>query len=258
MISDAHLDYNSLINDSLLCTDSVHSNSFGVSGEPIADLLSTDSTMNLMMLACLVCFIAVLARSYKVLSRQMTVFFFKPNADITYTKETFNTQENLLQLSVIILGGLLLSVSTFVIATQTILPTHHIANKAVVILGIALFFLCALAVKVGIHFIVNVVFFGNRSSSYFFGIQVFIISCTAIALLPLTYLQVYSDINVETTVVYLAFVLISNKLLVFYKTWNIFFRQNGLFLQIFLYFCTLEIAPLAAVGGIWLSIIKGL
>ena len=255
MISDTHLDYKSLINDSLLCTDSVHSNSFGVSGEPIADLLSTDSTINLMMLGCLIFFIVALAHSHNVLFHQMSAFFFKPNTD---EKRSYPTVEHLLLLSIIALGSLLLSVSTFIIATQSILPHYHIPNRTAVILGIALLIFCFFAVKVAIQFVANAVFFGKRRAIYFFGTQVFITTCTAITLLPITFLQVYSDISVETSLIYLAFVLILNKLVTFYKTWDIFFNQNGLFLQIILYFCTLEIAPLAAAGGIWLSIIKGL
>ena len=36
----------------------------------------------------------------------------------------------------------------------------------------------------------------------------------------------------------------------FYKTYIIFFRRFGAVLQIILYFCALEMIPLAALGGI--------
>ena len=68
-------------------------------------------------------------------------------------------------------------------------------------------------------------------------------------------LQIYFDFSTENALIYIGFVLFLNKILTFYKAYQIFFRGNGLYLQTFLYFCTLEIAPMLALGGAGLAII---
>ena len=257
MISDAHLDYKSLslFNDSLLCTDSVHSNSFGVAGEPISDLLRLDSTVNLMMLGCMVVFLVLLARFREFFVRQLSAILYETHADEI---KIYTTQEHVMQIVIIFVGSLLLSFTVFFLATQTHVPLESFPNKLTIIAITQLFIVGYLVVKGGIQYVANVVFFGRRRANYFYCIQVFLSACTSILLFPITLLLVYSVMSVKILAFSLAFVLVLNKLLTFYKTWAIFFRQNGLFLQIFLYFCTLEIAPLAAAGGIWFSIFNGL
>jgi hypothetical protein len=46
------------------------------------------------------------------------------------------------------------------------------------------------------------------------------------------------------------------KILSFYKVYRIFFQRKTYFLQFFLYFCTLEIVPLAILGGVLMLIGK--
>lgn len=53
----------------------------------------------------------------------------------------------------------------------------------------------------------------------------------------------------KTIIYYVLAVVFLVKLLSFYKCYVIFFRQNGIFLQIILYFCALEIVPLATLWG---------
>ncbi|MDE5987693.1 MAG: DUF4271 domain-containing protein, partial [Prevotella sp.] len=49
-------------------------------------------------------------------------------------------------------------------------------------------------------------------------------------------------------------IIIFVKLLLFYKCFLIFFKKKGAFLQIFLYFCTLEIVPPLILWGILITI----
>ena len=249
------MDYKILVNDSLLCADSVHSSSFGVVGEPVPELLSLDSTMNLILMGCLVFFIVALAHSYQFFIRQTSSFFYESHDDEI---ENYTMQEHLLQVAIIVMGCLLLAISTFIPAVQLLAPHQTFPNQVETILLFSLYILGYLFVKLFVQYVANVVFFGRRRSKHFLGIQVFITACTSILFLPIAFLLIYSEVDARFLLVCLVFVLIMNKILSFYKVWNTFSRQNGLFLQIILYFCTLEIAPLAAAGGIWLSIFNGL
>ena len=51
-------------------------------------------------------------------------------------------------------------------------------------------------------------------------------------------------------------IIVFIKLLSFYKVYRIFFQRKAYFLQFFLYFCTLEIVPLATLGGVLMLIDK--
>ena len=62
-------------------------------------------------------------------------------------------------------------------------------------------------------------------------------------------LLTFFDISAISVVYYTIFVLVLVKILTFYRCSIIFFRQNVLYLQIILYFCTLEIVPLIALWG---------
>ena len=69
-------------------------------------------------------------------------------------------------------------------------------------------------------------------------------------------LQVYFGLSVEKALVIIVFTLLLGKIMSFYKSWVIFFRQNDFVLQIFLYFCALEIMPLLALWGVLMQIVK--
>ena len=69
-------------------------------------------------------------------------------------------------------------------------------------------------------------------------------------LYPAILFQSYFEAPAQNIVIYTVFVLVLVKILTFYKCFVIFFRKNGLFLQIILYFCTLEIIPLLALWGV--------
>ena len=64
-------------------------------------------------------------------------------------------------------------------------------------------------------------------------------------LFPLVLLLIYFQISVQNAAFYFIFVLSFVKILTFYKSYIIFFKQKDYFLQIILYFCTLEMIPLS-------------
>ena len=68
-------------------------------------------------------------------------------------------------------------------------------------------------------------------------------------LFPAILFQSYFEAPPQNIIIYAILVLVLVKIFTFYKCFVIFFRKNGLFLQIILYFCTLEIIPLLALWG---------
>ena len=75
------------------------------------------------------------------------------------------------------------------------------------------------------------------------------ISCQGVALFPMVMLLSYFDFPLQIAVIYTLTILGLVKLLAFLKAYIIFFRRNVVFLQIFLYFCALEVILLFALWG---------
>ena len=78
----------------------------------------------------------------------------------------------------------------------------------------------------------------------------YLISMEGVLLFPVVMLLAYFNLPMENAIVYVGIVVILGKILSFYKTYVIFFRGNGIFLQNFLYFCALEMTPLASLWGV--------
>ena len=92
-------------------------------------------------------------------------------------------------------------------------------------------------------------FFDKRSNTRWLHALLFIISVQGMLLFPIVMLQVYFNLSIRAVGICTLAVITLFKLLSFYKTHIIFFRQKGTFLQNILYFCALEMVPLFALYG---------
>jgi len=152
------------------------------------------------------------------------------------------------QLFLVVLASLLLSINVFIYASDHQADAFLIADYHLV----ALLFGCFLSyffLKFALYQTVNSVFFTYRQVKEWQHTILFLFALEGILLFPITLVQVYFDFSFEKAVYAYIFILFFCKILTFYKGWNIFFRQFGAILQIFLYFCTLEIVPLLALAG---------
>ena len=92
-------------------------------------------------------------------------------------------------------------------------------------------------------------FFGKNNGQWLYALL--LISAIEGALLfPAVLFQSYFEAAPKNVIIYALLVVAFVKIITFYKCYVIFFRKNGLFLQIILYFCTLEIIPLLALWGV--------
>ena len=253
--------------DSLLCTTEVHGSSYGVAGDPMPYTLRGDNIVTIMLLGCFILGFISIARSLPFIRRQLKNFFYITHNEDDMFNETSN--EMRFQLLLVFIDCLLLGIASFQLATEadsslfTLHPSAAVANSslftlhssldAVVLLPpLSALFLAYILCKWTIQSMVNTVFFGSKKNIQWMKVQIFITACFTIFIYPIVLLQVYFDLSLEKTIYLFGFMLFLNKILTFYKCWLIFFRQNGSFFQIILYFCALEITPLLALGGIWL------
>lgn len=255
MISSTHLGFEPLINDSLLCATQAHSSSYGVAGNPVPTQFGNDNPTTITLLLCFVFIVSTLAYSRTFIGRQFSNFFYDTHSD---KLNNVTSNELRTQLLLVFIGSLLLGICSYLVAAEGFPGIFIINTQILVVLMFAALFASYFAMKWLIHYIVDIVFFGGKKSLQYFKVQLFITACSVTLILPLVMLQVFFDLSIEKVLFYSGFVLILNKILTFYKCWFIFFRQNGFFLQTFLYFCTLEITPLFAFSGIWLTMVNNL
>ena len=145
---------------------------------------------------------------------------------------------------------LLLAIISYLYVTHYIADTfvHDVPYQMISIyFGV---FIAYFIVKDIIYSIVNTVFFSSKKNRHWIWTLTFITALEGIALFPVVMLQVYLNLTMQNVVYYFIFILILTKILTFYKSWLIFFRQIGDYLQIILYLCALEIIPLLSLIGI--------
>ena len=98
--------------------------------------------------------------------------------------------------------------------------------------------------KALLYCLVNTTFFSMRLNTVWLKTWLFLSAMQGVLLLPLILLTVYMGFPLKNAQFCFAFIIISIKLLAFYKYNGIFFRQNVVGVQNILYLCTLEIVPM--------------
>ncbi|MBP3213180.1 MAG: DUF4271 domain-containing protein [Prevotella sp.] len=221
-------------------------NDYGMAGDPVPYTVSGDSLVTLMLLVCFVMAVVSAASTRGFLSRQLKLLF-RPHVVDTDISET--SGEVRFQLFLIFVRCLLMA----------IVANHYVGyyqGATLVIDGELLALGIFFAVFVGYQLIywsayalVDHVFFTPQQNSQWLKIQLFLNASMGVTLFPAVMIMAYYNLSFEKVVYYYGFVFIFTKTIAFYKSWNIFFRQNGIYLQNFLYFCALEIIPLLSLGA---------
>ena len=225
----------------------VNSAGYGVAGDPVLYTLRSDNMINIVLLFCFVVFVVSLSHIGGFIVHQLKSFFMMPTSTDDSMEET--SGELRFQL---FLGGLcclLLSLSAYLYVTQnaaqSFLRVSEPAFIAIIFGALVVYFIT----KGVLYTIVNIVFFNSKTNLQWLKTTLFITSAGTVLLFPIVILQIYFDFSVRNVVVLLFFILLFTKILTFFIAWTIFFKRKGGLLQTFLYFCTLEIAPLLIFGG---------
>ena len=238
--------------DSLGKQTTLQESTMGVAGVQLPYKVRGDSAISILLIACFVVFILSTSRSLDYLTRQLKNFFFPTHND---SSENGAASVMPFLFFLMFVDCLTLAIGSHILATD-ILDAHFRLNSDIFVIG-AFFglFVLYFAVKDLLYRLTNSVFFDSKRNLQMTRAFIFLAAAEGVLLFPMVLLLVYFDLTEKKAIYYFIFVLILNKILSFYKGWNIFFRQNGGTLQTFLYFCALELVPLLAFGGIWLMTI---
>ncbi len=97
--------------------------------------------------------------------------------------------------------------------------------------------------------LVHYVFFDEQSRHLGNISRLYFMAMYGAALLPVVMLHIYLQLSPWTTIYIVGAICGAMLLLHIYKSWNIFFQKKNAVIQFFLYLCTLEVVPLALLGG---------
>jgi len=239
-------------NDSLLHPE-LSGGRYGVAGDPVPYTVRGDDTITALLIACFVLTLVVFSHSRHIIQHQLKNFFFEARTEGMIYEESVGKFRFIVFLN--LLTCLLLAIASFFYITHFVSTTFLVEEPYQLIGIFGAVFLTYFVGKTILYRWVNTVFFGGKKSKQWTWQYTFITALEGVALFPAVILQIYFNLPMQSVTYYLVFILFLVKMLTFYKSWAIFFRQNSMFLQIILYLCTLEIVPLLSLGGalVWIT-----
>ena len=225
----------------------------GVAGDPVPYSVASDNVITGILLACFILVMVAYTKSKRFIQRQAKSFFYVQHGETTVISETSN--ELRFQFFLMLQTCLQLSLLFFFYTRAAISDTFIIEQYKVIgwfASGILVYFL----LKILAYTIIDLTFFDSKKNEQWLKSYLFIISIEGLLIFPAVMLVAYFGLELQHAMIYSIIIIVLLKILSFYKTNLIFFRQNGSFLQNILYFCALEITPLIALWGT-LAMING-
>ena len=219
---------------------------YGVAGDPIPEVLSSDSMMTSILILCFLLITFAFSRISGFFLRQVKDFFYIQKGEHTM-KETGN--EIKMQLVIMAITCLTCATLYYLYTIHKVDDTFIFSNEHTLLGVVFLIIVGYFLFKYLLYSIVNNILFGSSKHKKFLTSWVFISSVEGILLFPALLLQSYFQFTVQDVAYYCFGVVIFIKILTFYKTYIIFFSQNGFYLQNILYFCALEMVPLLSLWG---------
>ena len=220
----------------------------GELGTPRPYSVHHDDVLTLLLLLCGVLLLVVIGSSWRTVKNLFKEFFFPSAAE----DNDVLTGISPLLFFFCTTTCVVVALCSFIYADSE-MKGFFVIDSPIAIVGI--FFAAAavyLLLKWLVYSIVNNVLFGGNKSLQWSRAFFFVTALEGMLLFPLLLMVIYFKLSVEKGLYYFIFVLLLCKILAFFKSRSIFFRQKILFLQNILYFCALEITPLLAFGGAWL------
>ena len=241
-------DYNKeqfLADDTLYHPELAHE-PFGMAGDPVPYNISNDNIISSFLLGCFILSLLAFAISKNFVVQQIKDFFHIPRREDIKTP----TSGEVIALLFFALQNCLMLAMAYFFYVKTYVADTFIFAEEYLFIGLIFLILFVYAfLKYPLYTLVNYTFFNGKNNGQWTHTMLILSAIEGALLFPAILFQSYFDSSPQYIIFYAVFVLVLVKILTFYKCYVIFFRKNGLFLQIILYFCTLEIIPLLALWG---------
>ncbi len=220
---------------------------YGSAGDPVPYNMKNDNVIISLLLFCFILSVIAFSHGRHFIARQFKNIIYAPSEGTSEVTET--AIEVHFQLFLVLLDSLFIALLfyfyTLRVIGQTFLLSSQYLLIAVYLAQVLLYF----AAKWVLYTMVNKVFFGGKNNRQWGRAFLFAIMVEALLLFPIVAIQVSFNLTLQIVATCFVIVLIFVKLLTFYNSYVIFFRRNVVVLQIFLYFCALEIVPVLFLWG---------
>lgn len=219
--------------------------STGVEGTLIPYTFANDSELLVLFLVVALTAIVCIVRSWSFVVRQARSFFFVPRR----ISEATDTSSEL-RYQYVLTGAAALSIGTGYSLYHHLLSDYsrfflsHLACIGILSAVVFVF----LWMRILVYLFVNWIFFDKDRCERWFHVQLFITTVFMILSLPFLVMMIYFNLSLNFLQVYAISSIILTELLTIYRCFVIFFRGSAFTLQIFLYFCALELIP---AGLLW-------
>ena len=216
----------------------------GVAGDPVPYAIHNDHIVTGILICSFLLIMFALSRISNFMIHQAKNFFYMPKVEQEFTE---TGTEIKFQLGFSIITSLYYALLFYFYAARMIADTFILSSEYA-LLGIFFGTMVGyFVIKAILYTIVNNVFFSPKKNLQFLGTLLFIVAFEGVCLFPLVLLLAYFQFSMQNAIIYCIFILSLAKILTFYKSYIIFFKQNRLFLQNILYFCALEMVPLVMI-----------
>ena len=220
----------------------------GVEENLAAYTAKTDNTLSASIFVMVVVALLALSASWGFIQRQTRNFFYRENEHTTNVPDS--NKEIRSQIVLVAFAAFIFSVMYFAYFVHVNDVYDMAMSKNLLMLVYIGIFVLYILIKGGLYQFVNWVFFHGKEIEQWNKSQLYITTMEGLLMAPIALLFIYGKLPLTTTLICVGIVIILCKLCTFYKCYLIFFRRFAAFLQIFLYFCALELIPLAALVGI--------
>lgn len=225
-----------------------------VEGIPAPYSIQSDDFITSLLYGTVLLSIVAFSQSRDFISRELRLFFRSSRYDFDYYSET--ATEVRFQFFLGFQTCLMLALATFLFATHYLSGKTTVAAQHNFFLILTGCFMAYYVAKSLLQGIVGWVYFEPQENNLWQKSQLFLLAVAGLPLLPIVMLLCYFSMTFTAALILIATVVILVKILTFYRCYSIFFSKKRPQLQIFLYFCTLEIVPMIALYGILMKIIS--
>lgn len=214
----------------------------GMPAEPLPYRMRSDDGVTGLLLCCFVMTMLIFARNKKYIRQQVQDFFFgRINRQSLFSVTTGREMRHtlFLHMQTGLLTGLFAFSYTLSVCDMFMAPVSHF-----VLLGIYVVCCwCYLGIKQLLYTFVNWIFFDKEQRIAWMKAYSFLISAEGLLFFPLALVTVYLDLHPHNVILWFCLLMGLAKLLLFYKTFSIFFPNFYGLLHLIVYLCALEILP---------------
>ncbi len=223
----------------------------GVAGDPIPYTIAGDNLITSLLLFCFILTALTFSRTRRFLARQAKALFYGSENRMSEITETGN--ELRFQIFMVLQTCLLFALVYFFYIRTYVTTTFTIEQYQIIGIFTGVFAAYYL-VKALAYACVDWVFFTRKKNEQWMKSYLFLAGSEGVVLFPMVLLLAYFNLPMQAAVIYALVVVGIFKILSFYRTNSIFFNKKGAIVQIFLYFCALELMPLMALWGVLTTI----